>query len=186
MFLKLLAGFGLSIPSGLNAFLPLLLMAVLAKSHKLTIFAPFNFLANWTAIIVLALLVGLEIFLDKLPQIARLHSNINLLLRPIAGGIAFAAVMPPDQLPQGVSFLIGAALAEAMHLITHDVRPAIANSSETAKMFEPMISLLQDGVAFMLALITIFLPVVGGPLAILVLIFSYVSSLRLKKKVSVK
>lgn len=180
MVLKLLAGAGLAIPSGLNAFLPLLLMSVLAKGNKLTLHSPFDFLASWPAIVGLALLVGIEVLLNKLPQVERLDNALNLILQPLAGGLAFAAVVPPSDLPQGVSFLMGVALAEAMHLVRQDLQPALL-ASEMATLLKPVISLFQDGLAFLLALLAVFVPIVGGPLAILLLVVSYFSSRRFKK-----
>lgn len=184
LVVNLLAGAALAIPCGLNAYLPLLLLSGLARVHRATVYAPFDFLATWPAVLVFAVLVGVEVLLSKLPGIARLQNALNLVIQPFAGGLAFAAIVPPDKMPQAVAFIIGVALAEAMHLVQSDLHPALVASSETWRMFEPVISLMQDGIAFMLALLAIFVPVVGGPLAILLLVFAYFSTSRLKRKVT--
>lgn len=186
LIVSFLAGVGLAIPCGLNAYLPLLLLSGLARvHHTTTVNSPFDFLATWPAVIILALLVGVEVSLSKLPSITRLHNTFNLIVQPLAGGIAFAAVTNPDKMPQVLGFVIGVALAAAMHLVQNDLHPALVASSKTWQMFEPVISLLQDGIAFMLALLTLFVPVVGGSLAILALVFAYFSTSRLKRKVAV-
>jgi hypothetical protein len=46
LFLNLLAGCGFAIPSGLSAFIPLLIMSVLSNRHKLEIYGPFAWLSS--------------------------------------------------------------------------------------------------------------------------------------------
>jgi hypothetical protein len=184
LFLNLLAGCGFAIPSGLSAFIPLLIMSVLSNRHKLEIYGPFAWLSSWPTMLILALLVGAEVLLNKMPRMENLVNILNSVLQPLAGGLAFAVVVPPEYLPQVVTFLIGAGLARLMFLVRTGLIPLLTYSSQTAKMYAPLFTLLQEGLAFTLALLAVFVPVVAGPVALLLLAWAYFSSLRLKRKLS--
>jgi hypothetical protein len=183
LVVRLLAGAGLALPCGLSAYIPLLVLGVAGVGKKTTVYAPFDFVATWPFIAVIALLVGIDVFLDKLPSVQRFNNLLNQVTRPLAGGIACAAVISPDLLSPVISFIIGAVLAEAMHLMKTGLRPALANSGQMARIFEPLISVGEDGLAVVLAILALALPVAAGPIAILVLIggWLWVTSLRRKQ-----
>src|SRR4051794_4373278 len=93
VFTSILSGFGLAAPAGLNAWLPLLITGLAARFHlfgfKLT--APFDTLSQTPIIIVLCVLLFIEIFADKIPAIDSINDMIHTFIRPVAGGILFAA-----------------------------------------------------------------------------------------------
>ncbi|HEX5500913.1 MAG TPA: DUF4126 domain-containing protein, partial [Thermomicrobiales bacterium] len=64
----LLTGLGLAAPAGLNAYLPLLILALSAHfTDKVRLNAPFDALASWPVIILLVILLTIEIVVDKIP-----------------------------------------------------------------------------------------------------------------------
>ncbi|HEX2916436.1 MAG TPA: DUF4126 domain-containing protein [Chloroflexia bacterium] len=166
---KLLAGAGVAIPSGLNPYLPLLVLAIAGVGGKTTLYGPFNFVGSWSAIIILAVLVGVDIFASKFPQLARLYTNINYVLRPLAGAVAFSLVVPTTTLPVVVSLILGLIIALITFYINVSLRQVITTRSKTASVLEPLFSVGEDVLAAMLALLTMGVPVVGGPVSILVL-----------------
>lgn len=170
LVVRLLAGAGLAVPSGLSAYLPLLVLSVAGAAKRTTVYAPFDFLATWPAVAVLALLVGFDLFADKLPNMQRTNNFISQFLRPVAGGLACAAVISPDLLNPIVSFIYGAVLALAMHFVKINLRPALANGGQLARLFEPLVSIGEDGLAIVLAVLALAAPVVAGPVALLLLV----------------
>ncbi len=170
LVVKLLAGAGLAIPAGLNPFIPLLVLSIAGMGGKIILYSPFDVLGSWPVIGVLAVLVGVDIFVDKLPQFEKLYANVNYVLRPLAGALAFAAVVPPDQFPTGLSFLLGLILAGVTFWVKLNLRPAILTRSKAGVVLQPLISVAEDGIASFLAIFSVLLPVVGGPLSILVLL----------------
>jgi len=167
--MKLLAGGGLALACGLSAFLPLLVLSVAGVGNKIKLYAPFDFLASWPAVGILAILVGFDIFADKMTTFQATNRNLSQITRPLAGGLACAAVVPSDLLFPAISFVIGMVLAGAMHLMKSNLRPAFSQSSPTARMFEPLISIGEDGLSAVLAVISLLVPVIGAPLGLLVL-----------------
>ncbi len=168
--IKFLAGCGVAIPCGIKPYLPLVVLSVVGLGGRLPLSAPYDFLATVGVLVVLAVLVGIDIFADKLPQVEKLYIYANYVIRPVAGAIAFAAIVPPTVIDSGVCFLLGLVLAELTYLIKTVLRPAIASSSQTAGIFEPLISSGENIVAVALAVLTVLSGVVGGVLSILVLL----------------
>lgn len=168
--IKFLAGCGVAIPCGIKPYLPLVVISVVGLGGKLPLSAPYNFLGTVGALVVLAVLVGVDIFADKFPQIEKLYLYTNYIIRPLAGAIAFAAIVPSTAIDSGVSFLLGLVLAELTFLVKNLLRPALAGSSRTASIFEPLISTGENIVSVALAVLTVLAGVVGGILSILVLL----------------
>lgn len=166
---KLLSGVGVALPCGLNAFLPLLAISFAAKANALKLVAPFDFLASWTALIILAALVGIVLIVDKIPPLEKFANIIYAVVRPLAGGIAFAAVVPDDKIPTILGFIIGVGLAGAMHYVNTQLTPAMVASSSTLALFRPAFSFVQDFVAVVLTILALAAGIVGGILALLVL-----------------
>ena len=90
--MDIFSAFGLSASAGLNAYIPLLVVALLGKfTNLITLTSPWNTLESWWVIGVLAVLSLVEFFADKVPAINHINDAIQTIIRPIAGAIVFAA-----------------------------------------------------------------------------------------------
>ncbi len=88
----LATSFGLSTAAGLNAYLPLLIVALLARlTHLIELKPPYDALTSWWAIGVLLVLLTIEVFVDKIPAVDTVNDGIQTFIRPAAGAILFAA-----------------------------------------------------------------------------------------------
>ena len=84
--------FGLSASAGLNAYIPLLLVGLLARYTDLIhLNAPWDTLSNPWIVLMLCILVIIEMLADKVPAVNHLNDLVQTLIRPAAGAIAFAA-----------------------------------------------------------------------------------------------
>lgn len=166
----LLAGIGVAVAAGLSPFVPLLVVGIAGVGKKFTLNSALTFVGSWPTVIVAGLLIGLDIFASKLPGIARYYNLVNYGLRPLIGGLVCAAVVSSNDLPVFVTFIIGAAIAGLTFFLTLKLRPVLLANRKYAVVFEPLISIGQDGIAMVLAVVSVLLPVVGGPLAILTLL----------------
>ena len=87
----ILGAFGLSVSAGLNAYIPLLVVSLLAKFTDLIELAkPWDALESWWTIGVLAVLCLVEVFADKIPVVDHANDLIQTFIRPTAGAIVFA------------------------------------------------------------------------------------------------
>lgn len=181
--LELLTGSGLALSAGLNAFIPLLTVGLLARTTDLlTLPDQWAWLTNPWSLIVLAALLLLDVVADKVPAIDHLNDIVQTGVRPAAGGIVFAsgatsqtvAVPDPDLFDGSVllPFIIGVAIALAIHLLKSAVR-AMVNFA-TAGLGAPVASTMEDVTALAMAGIAIMVPLlvilaVGGAITAIVL-----------------
>ena len=84
--------FGLSASAGLNAYIPLLVVGLLARyTDLINLSKPWDALANPWIILMLCILVIIEMLADKIPAVNHLNDLIQTAIRPAAGAIVFAA-----------------------------------------------------------------------------------------------
>ena len=92
LLLGILSAFGLSASAGLNAYIPLLVVALLARfTHLIKLNPPWDVLSNGWIIAFLVILSLIEFFADKIPAVNHINDVIQTFIRPTAGAIAFAA-----------------------------------------------------------------------------------------------
>ena len=88
--------YGLAFLSGINAYLPLLSLAiaadVLPDHFKLN--PQFGFITQPWCIIVLAILTLADVFADKIPVVDHLWDAVHTIIRPVAGAFVASAANP--------------------------------------------------------------------------------------------
>lgn len=167
------AAFGLSGSAGLNAYIPLLLVALAARfpvsDPLIKLQPPFDLLGNWWAIGVIAVLLIIEIVADKIPAVDSVNDAIQTFIRPAAGAILFAgsANVITDVHPI-LALGAGLIVAGGVHATKAAARPVVTVT--TAGVGNPVVSTLEDIIAFVLSVLSILLPVIA---AILLLIFLF-------------
>ncbi|HZJ39942.1 MAG TPA: DUF4126 domain-containing protein, partial [Demequina sp.] len=97
-----LTGAGLSAAAGLNAFIPLVLVGIFARFTTF-IELPENlmWLQEWPTIIIALLLLAVELVLDKIPGVDHVNDLIQTAVRPLVGGVIFAASASAAELDAG-------------------------------------------------------------------------------------
>ena len=87
-----LGAFGLSASAGLNAYIPLLVIALVARfTDFIKLSSPWDTLTSGWIIGLLILLSLIEFFADKVPAINHVNDLLQTIVRPVAGAIVFAA-----------------------------------------------------------------------------------------------
>ncbi|WP_374159190.1 DUF4126 domain-containing protein [Mycobacterium sp. G7A2] len=166
--MELLTGFGLA-AAGLNAYIPLLALGLLARFTDLvTLPAAWAWLENGWVMTIVAVLLCVEVVADKVPALDSVNDTVQTLVRPTAGGIVFgsgtaaqtSAVADPGafaQSGQWVPVAVGVAVALMVSLTKSTVRPA-ANVA-TAGTAAPVLSTLEDVASVALVFLAILVPV---------------------------
>ncbi|HYO49532.1 MAG TPA: DUF4126 domain-containing protein [Chloroflexia bacterium] len=162
IFTSIVAGFGLSTPAGLNAWLPLLITGLTARfTDLIKLQAPFTVLTETWTLVVLGVLLFIEIFADKIPAVDSINDIIHTFIRPVAGGILFAAHSGAvGGLDPTLSFALGLLSAGSMHAVKATTRPII--TATTGGIGNPIISFLEDLVAGLAAVMALIAPFVAG------------------------
>jgi hypothetical protein len=164
----ILSAFGLSASAGLNAYIPLLAVALLARFTDLIHLAsPWNTLENGWVIGLLVVLSAVEFFADKVPAVNHANDLIQTLVRPIAGAIVFAAsARVITDLHPAVSLAAGLLVAGGVHTVKAvAVRPAV--TATTAGAGNLVVSILEDVISTIVSLLAIVLPLLLLVVAIL-------------------
>ena len=87
-----LTGLGLSAAAGLNAYIPLLLVGVLARfTDVITLPEPYRWIQSGWAIGIVSVLLVAELILDKVAVVDHVNDVLQTVVRPTAGGLAFSA-----------------------------------------------------------------------------------------------
>ncbi len=164
--LAALTGMGLSAAAGLNAYIPFLVVALIAKfTDVITLPASFGWMESWWAIGIGTVLLLAELVLDKIPAIDTVNDTVQTVIRPAMGGVIFAATQAAENIESSPwmqeNSWVGIGLGVVLSLLVHSgkmaARPAI--NAGTLGAGAPVVSTLEDGASIGLSLIAIFLPV---------------------------
>jgi len=166
--IDIFSSFGLASAAGLNAYLPLLIIGLLARyTDLITLKAPWNTLENPWVLGVLAVLLVIEMTVDKVPAVDTANDVIQTVVRPVAGAILFASSnnVITDASPV-LAMICGLLAAASLHAVKATARPMI--TATTAGLANPVVSTAEDVVCGTTTLISVLLPTVA---AILVVVF---------------
>ena len=161
--MDIFAAFGLSASAGLNAYIPLLVVSLLAKfTNLINLSEPWQALESWWIIGLLIVLSIVEFVADKVPAVNHINDIVQSFIRPTAGAILFAASANViTDIHPVISIAAGLLVAGSVHAIKSVVvRPAVtATTGGTANI---PVSMLEDTVSTALSVLSIVLPIVIG------------------------
>ncbi len=156
--MDILTGLGLSIPAGLNAYIPLLAVALAERFGWLSLREPFDVLGTWWMIAIIAVLLVIEIVADKIPAVDHVNDMFQSVIRPAAGAIvAVAGSGSASEVNPWVMVVMGVLLAGGMHAAKATARPVI--NAGTAGVGAAMVSTAEDAGAVAMSAIAIAIPI---------------------------
>jgi hypothetical protein len=164
--------FGLSASAGLNAYIPLLLVGLLARyTNMINLSQPWDTLANPWIILLLCVLVIIEMLADKVPAVNHINDLIQTLIRPTAGAIAFAASANViTEISPVLAMAAGLFVAGTVHVAKAGaLRPAVTATTGGAGNIP--VSIAEDVVSTVVSFVAIALPVLIGTLIIVLAAF---------------
>jgi len=153
------SAFGLSSAAGLNAYLPLLVVALTARfTNLIQLNEPWDVLTSWWVIGVLVLLLVIEMTVDKVPAIDTINDGINTFIRPVAGAILFAASSGAvGDVHPVLALICGLLVAGGVHAVKATARPVV--TATTGGLGNWLVSLSEDVLSFVTAVLAILVPV---------------------------
>ncbi len=172
LLLGIFSAFGLSASAGLNAYIPLLVVGVIAHyfPNTLNLSTPFDLLANPWILILLGVLVIIEMVADKVPAVNHINDLIQTVVRPVAGAIAFAASanVITDVSPV-LALACGLLVAGSVHTVkAAAIRPAV--TATTGGAGNVPVSIAEDIFAFIASVLAVMIPVIMGTITIVLLV----------------
>lgn len=169
--LNIFTAFGLSSSAGLNAYLPLLVVALLARfTDLIRLEPPWDTLESGWVIGVLAVLLLIEILVDKVPAVDTVNDVIQTFVRPVAGAILFAASAGVlGETHPVLALICGLLVAGGVHAVKATARPVVTGT--TAGVLNPVVSTAEDALSLVVAVLSIVLPVLGIMILALVIVW---------------
>ena len=168
--IDILSAFGLSAATGLNAYLPLLIVGLLARfTDLITLSTPWDTLENPWVLGVLGVLLIIEMTVDKIPAADTVNDVIQTVVRPAAGAVLFAASSSTvTNVSPALALICGLMVAGGVHAAKATARPIITAS--TMGVANPVVSVAEDVVSGTTALVSVIVPAVAAVLILIVLL----------------
>ncbi|MEE6257753.1 DUF4126 domain-containing protein [Plantactinospora sonchi] len=166
--LEALTGTGLAASAGLNAYIPLLTVGLLARfSDLVTLPGGWQWLSNGWVLTILVVLLAIEVVADKVPVVDHVNDVVQTVVRPTAGGLAFGAgsgaetvtVSDPGEFfgsHQWLPIVAGVLIALGVHGVKAAARPVI--NAGTAGVGAPVASTVEDATSVLGSLAALLFP----------------------------
>ena len=154
-----ISGIALAAPAGLNAYVPLLAVALGQRFGWLELRAPFDVMGEWWVIGIIAALLVIELVADKVPAVDSVNDVIQTFVRPAAGGIVAVAASGDAQVNSVVMVVVGIVLAGGMHAAKAAARPVV--NAASAGVAAPAVSTAEDVGAVGMSALAIIAPLIA-------------------------
>ncbi|MEU8199629.1 DUF4126 domain-containing protein [Streptosporangium sp. NPDC049046] len=187
--LAALTGLGLSTAAGLNAYIPLLVVGLLANfTDQVRLPQEFAWLSNGWVLGIIGVLLLAEFVLDKVPVVDSVNDMIQTVVRPASGGVVFSATEAAARLDGStwmshnpwLSWVLGIAIALAVHTMKAVTRPVV--NTTTAGVGAPVASTVEDAGSLGIALVAIFLPVLVIVMVAGLALFAWWATRRIRRR----
>ena len=168
LLLGIFSAFGLSASAGLNAYIPLFTIAVIAHyTDWFKLNAPYDVLANPWIIILLGVLIIIEFLADKVPAFNHINDLIQTFIRPVAGAIVFAASAKVlTNVSPLLSLACGLLIAGSVHVVKAGIyRPAVTATTGGAGNIP--VSVAEDIISTVTSILAVIVPVIVACMLVL-------------------
>ncbi len=177
------SAFGLSASAGLNAYIPLLVISLLARYTELIkLNSPWDGMTSWWVIGTLIFLTVIEIVADKVPAVNHINDIIQGFIRPTAGAIVFASSSGAvSNVSIILSLIAGLFVSGSVNAVKSlAVRPAV--TAATGGTVNVPVSAAEDITSTGVSILSVIVPLIGVLLLILVIIMVFFLVRRKKRK----
>jgi len=163
---QLAMGFALAACVGLRTFLPLLAAGLLARTGHLELGQHFEWMASTPALVVFGSALAFEVLADKIPGVDHALHSVEAFVKPVAATILAASLFTNlDPLTATTLGLVGGgSIAGLVQLARGGTR--VASSALTFGLANPVLSVVDDGVALGGVILAFLLPFLAALLAI--------------------
>jgi hypothetical protein len=163
---QLAMGFALAACVGLRTFLPLLAAGLLARTGHLELGQHFAWMGSTPALIVFGSALAFEVFADKVPGLDHALHSVEAFVKPIAATLLAASLFTNlDPLTATTLGLIGGgSIAGLVQLARGGTR--VASSALTFGLANPVLSVVDDGLALGGVILAFVLPFLAALLVI--------------------
>ena len=166
---------GLAFASGINAYLPLLSLALAAHFFpgNFHVNSNFSFITQPWFMVVMGVLAVADLFADKIPGVDHVWDTIHTIIRPVTGALVAAAAgnqMMDSKWLLAVTLAVGASIAGVTHTTKATTR--VTSTATTAGFLNTGLSIGEDIVMILSVVLSFVAPyVMLVAVAIFIVIF---------------
>lgn len=177
--LSILSAFGLSTAAGLNAYIPLLTVGLLARyTDLIRLNTPYDVVEHPVFLLVVAMLTLLDLIGDKIPAVDHALHLVGMVISPAAGAIVFlAANSSTGAVDPVLAAVCGILAAGATHIGRSAARPVA--TATTGGMANPVISAIEDIISLVVSILAVLAPI----LAIMILALFAIVVVRFMRRI---
>ena len=173
------AGVALAAATGFRAFMPIFALGIATRAGWAAIRPAEQWLAGDLALIALGTATVVELLADKIPVVDHALDVMATVIRPAAAWlVSFGVLTPFGQEWAGALATVLAGGAFGVHTLKAQAR--VGSSLTTVGVANPLLSVIEDVIAFALSLVGILAPI----LAVLFLIVLVWLALKIKRRIS--
>ncbi len=159
-----ISGLTLAAPAGLNAYIPLLALALAERFSWVHLNQPLDVLGSAWLIALIVVLLIIEIVADKVPAVDHVNDAIQTVVRPAVGGLVALSASGEADVPPVLLVIAGVLIAGSVHAVKASARPAVNVS--TAGMGAPVVSTVEDLGAVVMTVLAFVAPWVAAVLIV--------------------
>ena len=184
---NIFSAFGLSASAGLNAYIPLLVVSLLAKfTNLINLQEPWNLMESWWVIGVLSVLTVVEILADMFPGVNHINDIVQSFIRPTAGAIVFAATSSQvGDVSPVLGLIAGLLVSGGVSAVkTLAVRPAV--NLATGGLGNVPASIGEQATSTLVSVLSVIIPVIVAIIMVMILIIVLIWANNRKRKQKVE
>ncbi|MEI6451676.1 MAG: DUF4126 domain-containing protein [Actinomycetes bacterium] len=178
--MDILSGLTLAAPAGVNAYIPLLAVALAERIGWLHLYEPYDVLGAWWVIAIIAVLLTVEVIADKIPAVDHVNDVIQTVVRPAAGGLLAVSASGHGSVSPVVLLVAGVLIAGGVHAVKATARPVVNVS--TAGAGAPVVSTLEDIGAVIVTVLALLVPVLAAIVIITTVVLAIVLIRRWRRR----
>jgi uncharacterized membrane protein len=154
-----LSGLTLAAPAGVNAYIPLLAVALAERFGWITLRSPFDQMGSWWFIVLVGVLLAVELVADKIPAVDHANDVVQTFVRPAAGGLLAVASSHQGGVQPWLFLIAGVLVAGGVHAVKAAARPVV--NVTTGGAGAPVVSTVEDVGAAGVSVLAILVPLLA-------------------------
>ena len=178
--MDVISGLTLAAPAGVNAYIPLLAVAVAQRAGWLQLGEPYDALGSWWVIAIIAVLLAIEVVADKVPAVDHANDVVQTVVRPAAGGLLAVSASGQGTVSPVVLVVCGVLIAGGVHAVKASARPAVNVS--TAGVGAPVVSTFEDIGALIVTVLALIAPWIAAALIVAVVLLAVILVRRWRRR----
>jgi uncharacterized membrane protein len=173
LLIQIALGVSLAACAGLRAFLPLLVMSILARFNYIAVGETFSWIGSTPTLVIFSAATIIEILGDKFPAVDHLLDTFGTFAKPIAGTILFSTVVVKFDpvLAVVLGIMVGGTVSEVVHIEKSGLR--VSSSLISGGAGNPVISVIEDIIAVVGIIISFLAPIIMVALVLLGIYLMY-------------